>query len=225
MIQYISIRQIMDDLLDDPLLQDLTLERVVNYSQKFIKILGMPQEFTEKNIELQLHDYRTQLPCDFYEMIQVKDKEGFSYRNSTDSFHMSRHEKSHVDLTYKLQNNYLYSNVKEGPIFISYRAIELDEDGFPLIPDLASFIEALRLYIDKQKTRQLFRLGKINQAVYQDIQQEYAWYVGQAQSELQRLTLDKAESVSNVWNNLITKQNDHNKQYIHSGSKEYIKAQ
>lgn len=32
MERYISIRQVLDDLLDHPLLQDLSFERVVNYA-------------------------------------------------------------------------------------------------------------------------------------------------------------------------------------------------
>lgn len=225
MIQYISVKQIMDDLLDDPLLQDLTLERVINYTQEFIRLIGMPQEFTEKNQELYLKDYKAKLPCDFESMIQVKDSNGHSYRSSTDSFHMGRHDQNITDLTYKLQNEFLYSNVKEGPIYISYRAIELDSNGYPLIIDNASFIKALQLYISKQHIRKLFRLGKVSQAVYQDAQQEYSWYVGQAQSDLIRPSLDEAESITNVWNNLINKNNEHFTQFKNAGSKEYIKVQ
>ena len=42
MVNHISIRQIIDDLLDHPLLQDLTLERAINYAVHFIQIVGVP---------------------------------------------------------------------------------------------------------------------------------------------------------------------------------------
>lgn len=42
MVNYISIKQVMSDLLDHPLLQDLTLERAVNYAVHFIQIVGVP---------------------------------------------------------------------------------------------------------------------------------------------------------------------------------------
>ena len=48
MVRYISIREILDNLLDHPLLQDLTLERAVNYAIHFIQIVGVPNEFEEK---------------------------------------------------------------------------------------------------------------------------------------------------------------------------------
>ena len=54
MIQYISIKQILDDLLEHNLLKDLSLERVVNYAVEFMKIVGMPKIYTDKIAELQL---------------------------------------------------------------------------------------------------------------------------------------------------------------------------
>lgn len=88
MIQYISIKQILDDLLEHNLLKDLSLERVVNYAVEFMKIVGMPKIYTDKIAELQLHEYRTKLPCDFIEMIGVRDTCGNAYRETTDTFHL-----------------------------------------------------------------------------------------------------------------------------------------
>jgi len=46
-LRYISIRQILDDLLEHPLLKDLTLERAVNHAVNFIRIVAMPPIFSE----------------------------------------------------------------------------------------------------------------------------------------------------------------------------------
>ena len=69
MTKYISIRQVLDNLLDNPLMQDLSLERAVNYAVRFIQKVGMPSIFLEKTEEIEIEDYRGKLPCDFYEMI------------------------------------------------------------------------------------------------------------------------------------------------------------
>jgi hypothetical protein len=37
-----------------------------------MRIVGMPNMFIEKTEELKIEDYRAQLPCDFYQMIQVR---------------------------------------------------------------------------------------------------------------------------------------------------------
>lgn len=69
MTKYISIRQVLDNLLDNPLMQDLSLERAVNYAVRFIQKVGMPSIFLEKTEEIEIENYRGKLPCDFYEMI------------------------------------------------------------------------------------------------------------------------------------------------------------
>jgi len=148
----------MDDLLDNPLLKDLTLERCVNYAVQFIRKVGCPKAYTDKVAHLQLKDYRCPLPCDFIEMIQVLDGDRRAYRYTTDTLHLDpiKRECERREFTYKLQNNYLYSSKRDGEIIISYRAIELDDDGFPLLPDNGSFAEALELYIKKQRYTILF---------------------------------------------------------------------
>lgn len=224
MIQYISIRQIMDDVLAHPLLQDLTLERAVNYAQEFMRIVGMPQLFTDKIATLEIKDYRVPLPCDFYEMIQVTDGKGKPYRYTTDTFHLKHIEDNgDQELAYKLQNNVLFSNHKEGIINISYRAIDVDEDGFPLIPDNGSFVKALELYIKKQAFNVLLDLGKITATSWEAVRTEYAWYVGQAQSDLVRPTIDQMQSITNMWNQLLVRNKEHRTSFKYEGSKEQIR--
>lgn len=235
MVNYISIRQIIDDLLDHPLLQDLTLERAVNYAVHFIQIVGVPNEFEEKTALVNIENYRGCLPCDYYDMMQVRTyKEGDNYprvfRYATDSFHCSNKKESNEnlntqDLTYKLQNSIIFTSIKEGTIEIAYHAIKVDKEGYPMIPENSSFIQALELYIKKKVFTILFDQGKINQAILQNTQQEYAWYVGQAQRDLTMPTIDQMESISNMWCQLLQRNNEHSKGMNSLGRREYIKIQ
>lgn len=235
MVNYISIKQVMSDLLDHPLLQDLTLERAVNYAVHFIQIIGVPLVFTEKTTLVNIHEYCGKLPCDYYDMIQVRTyKEVDNYpkvfRYATDSFHHSNKKESNEnlntqDLTYKLQNSIIFTSIKEGTIEIAYHAIKVDKEGYPMIPENSSFIQALELYIKKKVFTILFDQGKINQAVLQNTQQEYAWYVGQAQRDLTMPTIDQMESISNMWCQLLQRNNEHSKGMKSLGRREYIKIQ
>lgn len=230
MNNYISIKVILDDLLHHPLLQDLTLERVVAYTVEFIRLVGMPTIFYEKTQEVEVKNHRGLLPCDFHEMIQVRTNHekcghyvGGVFRYSTDNFHMSdtKHESS--DYTYKIQGSVIYTSLKEGTIEIAYRALAVDDEGYPLIPDKSSFTRALELYIKKQCFTILFDLGKINQAVFANVQQDYAWAVGQAQSDLIRPSIDEMQSITNALNTLVPRVNEHSKGFITDGSTERIK--
>ena len=235
MVKYISIRQILDDLLDHPLLQDLSFERAVNYAVHFIQIVGVPNEFEEKTALVNIENYRGCLPCDYYDMIQVRTyKEGEYYpkvfRYASDNFHYSSKKEpngnsDNGDLTYKLQNNAIYTSLKEGVIEVAYHAIKVDDEGYPMIPENSSFIQALELYIKKKVFTILFDQGKINNAVLQNTQQEYAWYVGQAQRDLNMPTIDQMESISNMWTQLLQRTNEHSKGMKSLGKREFIRIQ
>ena len=228
MERYISIKEVLDNLLDNPLLQDLTLERVVNYTIDFIRKVGMPKVYIEKTANLGVKEYRALLPCDFHKMIQVRTfKEGCSqtFRSSTDNFHFSNNKRDSHDLTYKLQGQVIYTSMKNGTIEIAYQAIPVDCDGYPMIADNSSFREALELYITKKRYKVLFDIGKIRGDVYSSTCQDYAFAVGQAQTSLIMPTIDEMESITNSWNTLIPRVTEHRMGFINNGSKETLKQQ
>ena len=230
MEKYISLKQILDNILDHPMLREVSFERAVNYTQSFMRIVGCPKMFEEKTAIIEIEDYRGVLPCDFNEIIQVRthntcDDNYKVFRYSTDNFHMSENKQESFDLTYKIQGNVIYTSMKEGTIEIAYNAFAVDSEGYPLIPDNSTFIRALELYIKKQCFTVLFDLGQINQAVYQNVRQEYAWAVGQAQSDLIRPTIDQMQAITNSLNTLIWRTTEHNNGFVNNGSAEKIKLQ
>lgn len=225
----------MDRLTRHPLMQDIPLETAVDYAVDFIRIVGTPPSFIDKTAIIDIHKYRGELPCDFYEMVQVRlvydekhrrDNHSPTFRYTTDTFHMSNNKPSVSDLTYKLQGNCIFTApLEEGKIEIAYRALPIDEDGYPLIPDNSSFSKALELYIKKQWFTIQYDMGKISQQVMAKADQDYAWAVGQAQTDLIRPSIDQMESISNMWNTLVPRAQEHRKGFIHEGSKEHIKIQ
>ena len=212
-----------------PLMRDISLETAVDYTVDFMKIVGVPSMFMEKTEIVEVKNYRAKLPCDYYQMIQVRKINGPAFRYSSDSFHMSEckdnNKKDLADLTYKIQGNLIYTSIEEGEIELSYEAIATDSEGYPLLPDNSSFTRALELYIKKQWFTILFDLGKINPNVLQNVQQEYAWAVGDCQTEFNRLSIDKAESFYNSWRTLLLRDTEHRTGFINNGTKERLKLQ
>lgn len=205
MTGYISIRQILDDVLAHPMLRDLSLERAVDHAVHFIRIVGMPKMFEDKIEKISVENYRAQLPNDFYTIIGIR-KHGSNqvFQHDINSHDVNRSS----GLTYRIQGNIIYTSLSEGDIDVEYKSLVVDEEGYPKIPDNSSFIKALELYIKKQYFTVLFDMGKINQQILNNTQQEYAWYVGQCQSDLVRPTLDEMHSITNMWNSLIIRGNN-----------------
>lgn len=203
---YTNIRVILDKVLRHPLLQDITLETAIDYTIDFMRIVGVPSMFTEKTTTIIIDKYKALLPEDYYQMNQVRKGDSVLIYSS-DSFHFSN--TSCNTCTYKIQGNVIYTSFEKGELEISYQAIAIDEQGFPLIPDNSSFTRALELYIKKQWFTILFDLGKLQPVILQNTQQEYAWAVGDCASEFNRLSLDKAESFYSTWKTLVLRDNKH----------------
>ena len=220
--QYITIKNILDKVLRHPLMQDLSLETAVDYTVDFMRIVGVPKMFTEKVAELEVDAYRAKLPCDFYQIIQIRPVGGAALIASTDNFFMGEN-KSKSSNTYKIQGGIIYTSIEKGNFELSYLAIATDKHGFPLIPDNSSFTRALELYIKKQWFTILFDLGKIQPAVLQNVQQEYAWAVGDCQTEFNRLSIDEMEAFSNSWRTMIMRTNQHSSGFAGNGSREHLK--
>lgn len=224
----------MDRLTRHPLLQDIPLETVVDYTVDFIRIVGVPPSFLENTAIVDIHNYRGQLPCDFYKMIQVRlhrgkcrhmDDDLGVFKYATDSFHMSDNHKRRTELTYKIQDNVIFTSILEdGQIEIAYRSIPVDEDGYPLLPDSSSYLKALELYIKQQWFTIQFDMGKINAQVLQKTDQEYTWAVGQAQTDLIMPSIDQMESISNMWNTLLDRRTEHSRGFLNTEFKERLRV-
>lgn len=199
----ISIKQIMDDLLDHPMLQDLSLERAINYAVEFMRIVGMPTAFEEVTETISVTEYAAEIPYNCYKLLAIKkDNKVLSLHSSTPVYGYNV-EKDLTDC-YTIRGNQIHTSFNEGEISITYLSIAVDqEDGFPLIPDIASYIRALELYIKKKWFTILFDLGKINASIYNNVKQEYAFAVGQAQSELVAPSAEEMEVLTKMWNSLL----------------------
>lgn len=227
MIQTTNIRRIVDRIKRHPMMRDLPFESAVEYAVDFISLLGVPALYDEKTAIIEIQDWRGKLPCDFEQMIQVRmvpkgtTKFMPEYKYSAASFALSSigREVGIFEFTYKIQGQIIFTSTKDDPIEIAYRAFAIDDEGYPLLPDNASFLRGLENYIKLQWFTVLFDMGSIPEAVLQNVQQEYAWAVGDAQSEFSRLSLDQAETLFNSFKSLLPQIDGHKTGFKALGSK------
>ena len=228
---YINIREALSRVLKHPLLQDVTLEQAVQYTIDFIGIFGMPKLYQDKEEVLHIEDFRAVLPCDLISINQIKEcKTGVCLRSMTDNFMPREHYdrsagyKIPQELSFKTQGQVLYVSFKTGDVSVSYKAIPVDKDGFPLLIDNPVFLKALEAYIKREVFTILFDMGKIAPAVLQNTQQSYAWLAGQLQSELTIPSISEMESIKNSWCTLLQRTTEFREGFKNNGSQEYIKV-
>ena len=228
-MDYTNINVIADRITRHKLLTDVTFETILDYTFEFIKIVGMPKSMLEKTAIVEIDEYKGALPCDFYKPIQIRTTGGDYFRESTDSFHMSPEKeregsaRRNTGVTYKIQGRFIFTSMPRCVLEIAYRALPIDEDGMPLILDNGTYPRALEEYIKLKCFDELFDEGKVTLQVLQNRQQQYAWAVAQAQSDLTMPSLDMMESISNMRNKLLPSKIDHNNGYVSEGAKQLLR--
>lgn len=229
---YINIREALSRVLRHPLLQDITLEQAVQYVIDFIAIFGLPKLYEDKEEVLHIEDFRALLPCNLISINQIKEcKSGVCLRSMTDNFMPREHYNRDTDykipqeLSFKTQGQVLYVSFKTGDVSVSYKAIPVDKDGFPLLIDNPVFLKALEAYIKREAFTILFDMGKIAPAVLQNTQQQYAWLAGQLQSEFTIPSISEMESIKNSWCTLLQRTNEFRNGFRNNGDQEYYKVQ
>ena len=238
-IKYTSIRRVLDDLIEDAHMENLTLEQVVRHTIRFIGKHGFPRFYQDKVDEVEIHEFRGLLPCDLISIQQVKDcKSGICLRSMTDNFPEAMIEPAdhfhyapervgfnitRPELSFKTQGRIIYTNIKEGKVQVAYKAIPVDEDGFPLLLDNESYLDALEAYIAMKVIRNKFRQGKIPAAVYQDAQTEYGVAAKELLTEMTTPSVSEMQSITNMFNSLIPRVSEFYNGFKNMGDREYIR--
>lgn len=208
-MEYISINQIMDDILDHPMLEDVPYDAAIKYAVRFIRKMGMPKLFETKVADLHITQHSCKLPCDVYEVLHVRDKKsGILLRQSESNFDITKDYTA--DMIFKIQNSVLVTSKCEQDVEVSYRAMNVDEEGYPMIVNNESFIDALESYIKMKHFTILFDEGKIPQQVLVNAQKDYAWNAGHAKASLQMPSLEEMRNIIHLMNEMIPRHHANN---------------
>lgn len=232
-----SIKIILDKILRDPLFIGLTYETVVDYYIDFVGIVGVPDLFEDKQVEIDVTNYRGVLPDDFMELTQVLIA-GIPARHATDTLHKFYKDIEVVpndvnilmtgafnktgDITYTIQGGYVYTSMRTGKINVIYQAVPII-DGMPAIPDDPTFMRAFKLYVEVEYMKILYRNKKIEKSVLDATEQDYCFAVGAYETSSRRLDLGKAEAFFNMWSTLLVRNNEFANRFRNLGTKEIMK--
>lgn len=114
---------------------------------------------------------------------------------------------------YFIKPGWIVTNQKKGFVKLAYKAIATDERGYPLIPDLTSYQEAIYWYVVMKLTFPKFMSGKLGgnskyaqkyaSQSYFYTQQQWNFYRNQAYAEAMMPTADDMQNIKNDWNKLI----------------------
>lgn len=114
------------------------------------------------------------------------------------------------DVTYFIKPGWIVINRKDGYLKISYKKIATDERGYPLVPDLTSYQEAVYWYVVMKLSFPKYLSGKLggkgvnnSQNTFFYIQQQWNFYRNQAYAECMMPNAGQIQSIKNDWNKLL----------------------
>lgn len=186
----VSIRSIIPKIIMDLGLGDkeipyLTIFEWVAWG---LQQIGSYTQYIEKyNTEIEIESYRGNLPSDFYRVME------------------------NPKLIYKITGDMITTNIKEGIIKFNYLAFQVDEDGYPLIPDHPSFFEALMWLV-------AYRLAIRDELPNKKLditfcKSRWDFYCKQARAKGQELDEDQKARFAKMFLGLSTSYNQYNQHY------------
>lgn len=236
-IRYISIDDVLHRIKRvNPWLDSINFYDVCVYIDESYGLIGAPRSYIDQvtgnsliRPNVTVTDYAGELPPDLIEIKKagVRDVDSnIVYRHATDSFHKAPAFTGNTpayninDKTYSVRNGYIYIGDKTATLQIAYRAVPVDDRGFPMIVDKPKFkkaIEATILYYEGWKRYSVKRLGE---RVWREIDSNYHWWMAAAGSEGKNLHPDELESFKNAYTRLNPKVNFHASSFKFAGIQE-----
>lgn len=125
--------------------------------------------------------------------------------------------------SFKTQGRIIFTSFPEGRVEITYKAIPVDEDGFPLLIDNETYLNALEAYIKVKVFTVKFDTGKIQAGILSNAQTEYAWASHLLQSEMTMPSVSEMESLTRMMNTLIKPVRQFDNGFKDLGNREYLR--
>jgi len=152
----VSMGMLKEQLRQDYGFPDLDDSEIAEWIWRSMGLIGTPYPYEDKPVELDVVEYRTELPIDLYSIVGVREKStGIPLREMTDTFFKFGEsafegtteiiadydpasetgeyyetivgpEASSEYFTFKTQGNYLYTYIQNGTIEMVYKAIPID---------------------------------------------------------------------------------------------------
>ncbi len=220
MNNYISLSRVLEEVYqNEDYAHELDWNDAVSWAGKALRLIGAPKAFLEKTTgnslvtpNITVVDYRGELPIDLISILPggVRDYDSKQvYDSNKNSFATRAAIKDEAPsvttgrFSYIIKDSFIEINQATATLELAYKAFAIDDDGFPMIPDIERVIEAIRAFITYRTDHKLWRRNKLRESVYRDSEKEWLWYVGSAQTALRIQSPDERAVWTIEWTRLL----------------------
>ena len=228
-----SVKFIVEKLYRDFAHQEeLDIWDLVEWAGEALEFIGAGSQFENFYQEMNIKNHRALLPCNFHSLIAISfdgsplpisaatigvPSDSESSGNALNSVPVNQ-ENFPLETTrnvtergasYNISNNYLIASFEEDTVLMAYKGVAVDDEGFPLIPDNVYYRQAITNYCQMMMDRQMWRGGKLPEAVYRDSQRDWQFFCQGSRSAANFPNVDKMDSIKNQWIRLKPQINRH----------------
>jgi hypothetical protein len=216
--QYIPIATIANRIMKHPLLRDMNFSDIVSHAVDVLDLVRVPGQKVEAICYKPIVEFKAQIPVDNKNILSidyVKNNKQIPMVMGSDGLHnhlasLPKGRNNNTVYTYTINDGMINTNQKDGQVLIKYEKFKTDEDGLPMIPDEVSLVKAIENYIKVQVFTILVDLGKLPGSSLHRAEQEYAWYIGKAQTTFQGfINEDDTESFLRGMKRMMPEGNTH----------------
>jgi hypothetical protein len=231
--KFISITRLVGDIYrlyrDDISLNELD---IIEWADDALRLIGTKAQLCEMVVELPVSNHHAMLPCGFVREIQLADNCGAAMLPNTATMFPRGHGSKSDDYfegqplnnmrfpqmggspnsstsSYYIQNGCIYTSYAEGTVTLAFVGANVDEEGYPLIPDVEEFEQAVKWFVLSQIFTKKWLAG--TEAMLQKMQHaENKWkeYKRKAVDQSIMPTLPEMENLKNIWVRLVPRQNE-----------------
>ena len=204
--KYISVNELIYRIKRNRLLSDVNYSDIAMDIMDLVKMVGAPIIYESKIETIPFVAFRTEIPKDMFYLEHLSYKKGnqmiplqYSVSHSGGKWNCisERGMSIRSNMTYSIKRNYIYLDVESGVINIEYKAIVVDENGMPMIPDNVHLIKAIESYVKVQHFIEKDDMGDMHQSVLQRAEREYAWHIAAAETAFKMPSEDEMEVIRN----------------------------
>lgn len=183
--QFVTIDYIIEELNRKPLPgMSYNPEELNEWAWQALTFIGTKIQNIEASKILEVKNGRALLPNNIQEFGNIIE---YTSGYSMDELPL---EADFTDMSYKLNNGYVYTSFSEGVIQVNYFAFPTDE-GKVLIPDNLYFIKAVESYIRMQLGERLFWMNKILGNQLQMLKNEWSYYAMGSRNDTKMMRTDR----------------------------------
>lgn len=233
-----SLKNILWKVLNNPLAAQLTYDQAAEFALEAIGLVGSPLGYIDKVTDppISITNKKGALPIDLEQVRGIRivqdesnhDNQAVPLLHTTDLYDSTSNCSTDgttgvTEFTYRIQNGVITTSFDEGLVEVAYKALPVDEDGYPLIPDNPKYKFAVEYFILFRFLEPLWTIGKITDKAFNYIDTKKCFYIGAAQTSMQLAGIDHLQTMMNSVNRLIINDTTQQNFYKFFGQKEIIK--